>query len=185
MEQVDVVIAGLAKWLGYDTSRNTIASVLVAGRILRLCLGKPVLREGGVIILIGNCDGGIDTVACPSYPEVLDLYGRMGDAFRLENQYMEEFLLRDDYRKKYAYGYATHPIHPILLINSTPHLYDYLGKLIIATEENPEAVRKIGATWAEDFNHAWQMAEKIVGKNPRTLVLPTYCSKPWFKFAVK
>jgi predicted amidohydrolase len=60
-----------------------------------------------------------------------------------------------------------------------------LGKLIIATAENPEAVRKVGGTWAEDFDHAWEMAEKLVGKNPRCLVLPTFFTKFPFKFAVR
>ena len=185
VEQADVVIVGLPKWMGYDTSRNPFVFALTAGRILRLCLGKPVLREGGVIVQIGVCDGVIDTARCPSYPEVLDLYGRLGDPFRLEEQYMEDFLSRDGYLKKYSYGYAHHPIHPILLMNSTPYLDNYVGRWIIATAESPETVRKLGATWAKDFNQAWQITEKIVGKNPRTLVLPTYFSKPIFKFAVK
>ena len=185
VEQADVVIAGLPKWMRYDTSRNPIVCLFSAALILRFCLGKPVLREGGVIILIAVCDGGIDTVACPSYPEVLELYGRVADVRELEEQYLEEFLSRDDYIRKYTYGSALHPIHPILLFNPTQYVHDYVGKLIIATPEKPEAVRKIGATWAKDFNHAWQMAERIVGKNPRTLVLPTFFSRPPFKFAVK
>lgn len=185
-EQFDVVITGLPRWMGYDTSRNPIICLFSAARILRHYLGKPVLREGGVIIVNALCDGGIDSVGCPSHAEILDLYERLGyDARRLEEQHMEEFLLRDDYLNKYTYGYALHPIHPINLLNVSQYVHDYVGKLIIATAENPVAVRKTGASFAHDFSSAWQMAERIVGKNPRTLVLPTYFSKPPFLFAVR
>ncbi len=185
VDQADVVIAGLAKHMGYDTTRNPIICLFAGARILRVCLEKPVLREGGVMILVAQCDGGIDTVACPSHPEVLDLYGKIGDVRRLEEQYTEEFLAREDYIKKYTYGYAIHAIHPFNLLSVSQRLHDYAGKLIIATAENPEAVRKVGATWARDFTDAWRMAERIVGKNPRTLVLPNFFTRPSFKFAVK
>ena len=185
-EQADVIIAGLPKWVLYDTTRNPLICGTAASSILRMSIGNPTLREGGVIILIAVCDGYIDPDGVPSYAEVIDLYGKMGNTRRLEEKYLEEFLLReDDYLKKYKYGYAVHPVHPFWLFAEQQYVHDHAGKLIIATAENPEAVRKVGGTWAEDFGHAWQMAEKIVGKNPRCLVLPTFFTKFPFKFAVK
>ena len=184
-EQADVIVAGLPKWAIYDTTRNPMVCVSAASSILRMWVGNSILREGGVIILIATCDGYIDRDSLPSYPEVLDLYGKVGNARRLEEKYLEEFLVRDDYLKKYEYGYAAHPVHPFWLFAEQQYVHDHVGKLIMATAENPEAVRKVGGTWAEDFGQAWQMAEKVVGKNPRCLVLPTFFSKFPFKFAVK
>jgi lactate racemase len=184
-DQADVIVAGLPKWAIYDTTRNPMVCVSAASSILRMWVGKPILREGGVIILIALCDGTIDRDSLPSYPEVLDLYGKMGNARRLEEKYLDEFLAREDYLKQYNYGYAAHPVHPFWLFAEQQYVHDHVGKLIIATAENPEAVRKVGGTWAEDFGQAWQMAEKVVGKNPRCLVLPTFFSKFPFKFAVK
>jgi nickel-dependent lactate racemase len=186
VEQADVVVVGLPKWALYDTTRNPMICLNAAANILRNSLGKPILREGGVIILIAVCDGFIDTDALPSYPEVLDLYGKMGNAQRLEEKYLEEFLFfREDYLKKHMAGIANHPVHPFWLFAETQFVHDHVGKLIMATAENPEAVRKVGGTWAEDFNQAWQMAEKIVGKNPKTIVLPTFFTRVPVKFAVR
>jgi len=186
-EQADVIIAGLPRWCApYDTSRNPLVCVSAASSILRMWVGKPILREGGILILIAVCDGFIDTTALPSYPEVIDLFGKMGNAQRLEEKYLEEFLFfREDYLKKHMAGAANHPVHPFWLCAETQYVHDHVGKLIIATAENPEAVRKVGGTWAEDFGQAWKMAEKLVGKNPRCLVLPTFFSRFPFKFAVK
>jgi nickel-dependent lactate racemase len=184
-EQADVIVAGLPKWAVYDTTRNPLVCVSAASSILRAWVGKPILRKGGVLILIAVCDGYIDPDTVPSYADILDLYGKMGNARRLEEKYLDEFFLREDYLKKYRNGYAVHPVHPFWLLAEQNYVHDHLGKLIIATAENPEAVRKVGGTWAEDFDHAWKMAENLVGKNPRCLVLPTFFTKFPFKFAVR
>ncbi|MBW1847347.1 MAG: DUF2088 domain-containing protein [Deltaproteobacteria bacterium] len=186
VEQADVVVIGLPKWILYDTTRNPVICLNAAANILRNSLGRPVLREGGVLILIAVCDGFIDNDALPSYPEVLDLYGKMGNAQRLEEKYLEEFLFyREDYLIQHMAGNANHPTHPFWLFAETQFVHDHVGKLIIATAENPEAVRKVGGTWAEDFDQAWQMAEKLVGKSPKTLVLPNFFTNVPVKFAVK
>jgi nickel-dependent lactate racemase len=186
-EQADVIIAGLPKWCApYDTSRNPLVCLSAASTILRMSIGKPVLREGGVIILIGLCDGSIDTDALPSYPEVIDLFGKTGNASRLEEKYLDEYLFfKEDYLKRHMAGMANHPVHPFWLFAETQYVHDHVGKLIIATAENPGAVRKVGGTWAQDFSEAWRMAERIVGKNPKTIVLPTYFTKLPVKFMVK
>ncbi len=185
VEQADVVVAGLPKWVRYDTSDNPVIDFAAAAAIVRSWVGKPLLREGGVIILISTCNGHIDSDGLPSCTEVLDLYGKMGNASRLEEKYLDEFLVREDYLKKYSYGYGSHPTHPFWLFAQSQYVHDHVGKLIIATAENPEAVRKIGGTWTEDFDQAFKMAEKVVGRNPRVLVLPAYFTKPPIKFAVK
>jgi hypothetical protein len=184
-EQADVIVAGLPKWAVYDTTRNPLVCVSAASSILRAWVGKPILREGGVLILIAVGEGQIDADALPSYSEVIGLFGKMGNARRLEEKYLNEFLSREDYLKKYRYGYAVHPVHPFWLLAEQDYVHRHSGGLIMATAENPEAVRKVGGAWAEDFGDAWEMAEKVVGKNPRCLVLPTFFTKFPFKFAVK
>jgi hypothetical protein len=65
------------------------------------------------------------------------------------------------------------------------YLLDHAGKIIFAGDVNPEAVRKIGCTPARDFDQAWEMAEKIVGKNPKGVVVPDYLSRLKVQFDVK
>jgi nickel-dependent lactate racemase len=186
VDQADVVVLGVPKWALYDTSRNPLMCINSAAAILRNCLEKPLLREGGVMIVVAVCDGTIDTDALPSYPEVIDLYGKMGNANRLEEKYLEEFLYhRPEYLRKHMAGNANHPVHPFWLFAETQFLQDHVGKLIIATAEYPEAARKLGAAWAGDFDQAWKMAEQIVGKNPDTVVLPNFFTNAPLKFGVK
>ena len=138
------------------------------------------------MILVAFSDGHIDTDICPTYPEVIDLLIKVGNAQRLEEQYLEEYLFyKENYLKKYMAGLGHHPAHPFAGLLASQYLLDHVGKLIIATPENPGALRSFGVSWAEDFNQAWKMTEKVAGKNPKTVVLPSFLSKVPFKFAVK
>lgn len=186
VDQADVVVLGVPKWALYDTSRNPLMCINSAAAILRNSVGKPLLREGGVMILIAVCDGTVDTDALASYPEVMDLYGKMGNAQRLEEKYLEEFLYhRPEYLRKHMAGNSNHPVHPFWLFAETQFVHDHVAKLIIATAEYPEAVRRFGAAWAADFDQARAMAEQIVGKNPDTVVLPNYMTDAPLKFRVR
>lgn len=79
----------------YDTTRNPLVYVSAASSILRRWIGNPILDKE-VIILIAACDGYIDPDGVPSYAKVIDQYGKMDNARRLEEKYLEEFLLRED-----------------------------------------------------------------------------------------
>ena len=54
----------------------------------------------------------------------------------------------------------------------------------MAGTSNPGAFRAIGMSTAPNFDAAWKMAKKIVGESPRTVVAPTFWSKPRIKFRV-
>jgi hypothetical protein len=42
----------------------------------------------------------------------------------------------------------------------------------------------MGCVPAREFDEAWKMAEKVVGKNPKTLVFPNFWSKMRLLFEV-
>lgn len=54
---------------------------------------------------------------------------------------------------------------------------DHVSHVIFAGAKNPGAARKVGCTPAKDFDEAWRIAEKVVGKNPKTVVFPNFWSK--------
>lgn len=75
-------------------------------------------------------------------------------------------------------------MHPFWLFYEDQYLLDHAGKVIFAGEVNPEAVRKLGCTPARNFEEAMRMAEGLVGKNPRIVVVPHYYTKERLQFAV-
>jgi hypothetical protein len=152
--------------------------------VMRTWINKPVLRPGGILIGMVKCNGTIDKRRRPSDQEVWDLFGKVHSALDLFD-FEEEFLTREDYLYRYRHCYAVHPIHSFWMFYEDQYLLDHAGKIIFAGDVNPEAVRKIGCTPARDFDQAWAMAEKIVGKNPKGVVVPDYLSRLKVQFDVK
>ena len=59
-----------------------------------------------------------------------------------------------------------------------------LWEVKMAGTKNPGAFRKLGITPARDFSHAWEIATKITGTSPATVVAPTFWTRRQFKFDV-
>jgi lactate racemase len=182
--QADVMVAGLPIGQIYGETHNPILALTYMTMVMRTWVNKPILRPGGVFIGVVKCNGTIDTRRRPSDQEVWDLFGRVHSALDLFD-FEEEFLTREDYLYRYRYCHAVHPIHSFWVFYEDQYLLDHAGKVIFAGEVNPEAVRKLGCTPARDFDHAWGMAEQIVGKNPTVVVVPDYMSRLKIQFDVR
>jgi nickel-dependent lactate racemase len=174
--QVDIIIAGMAKYLLYGDTRNPIVNMVGATTILRSWRNKPILRKGGVIILVSKCDGYIDPEKHPSYIRALEFFKKAGSAQKLEEQYFENLIsderLLAPYREQNAYS----PVHPIWLFNENQYALDHSSKVIIATAEDEAAPARVGAQYAPTVEAALQQAMQVVGQSPRILVLPNYFS---------
>lgn len=182
--QADVLVVGLPIRQIYGDTHNPILALTYLTMVMRTWIKKPVLRPGGIIIGMVKCNGTIDKRRRPSDQEVWDLFGKVHSALDLVD-FEEEFLTREDYLYRYRHCHAVHPIHSFWMLYEDQYLLDHTGKIIFAGNVNPEAIRKLGCTPARDFDHAWEMAEKIVGKNPKVVVVPDYLSRLKVQYDVK
>ena len=196
--QADVLILSVPRFGLYGETTNPL--IALAGILAppRIGVNKPMLREGGVIIGIVRCTGHIDDVAHASYREVMELFGRCHNSWEMM-EYEEEFLHREDLIFKYRHCYSYAPIHPFWLLYESQYALDRASKVIFAgvpCRENPlappqlegkgpGAVRAIGITPTKDFDEAWKIAEKVVGKNPTVVACPEFWTTPRPRFMVK
>jgi hypothetical protein len=149
----------------------------------RFSPGKPVLREGGVVIGLSPSSGYIDPERYPAYQEVIDLYGRY-NSFTALVDHEQEFDNRPAYRHRYTHGYGYPPLHGFWLLYQCSYTQARAGAVIMAGTRNPGAFRALGITPAADFNQAWKIAARLVGPDPVTVVAPTFWSRRSFKFDV-
>ncbi len=174
--QADIIIAGLPRYYFYGDTRNPIINMIAATTILRSWRHKPILREGGTLILVSKCDGHIDPEKHPSYAKALELFNEAGSAGELEQRYFESLYSDKSLVEKYRRQNAYHPVHPIWLFNESQYALDHAGSVIIATAENPDAPKSVGGEYAPTFEEALARAMRSAGANPRVLVLPTFFS---------
>lgn len=198
--QADVFITGIPRYILYGESRNPLISLAAAASSFRSWINKPLIRDGGVVIALTYCDGVIDDRLHTSYRELIELYGSCFSAEEL-SLFEEEFRNRKDLIDKYRYAYGYAPTHPFWLFYESQYMLDTASKVIFAgipgmdnsmckgglvrNTKGQEAIRKIGGVPAKDFDHAWKLAEQIVGKNPKILACPEYWSNLPPQFLVK
>lgn len=174
--QADIIVAGVPRYVMYGDTRNPIINMVAATTILRSWRNKPILSEGGVVILVTRCDGHIDKVKHPSYLQGLELFGNLKTARALEDKHFESLISDKVLLRKYHEEHAYHPVHPIWLFNENQYALDHAGKIIFATAENPDTPAMVGAEYAETFEEALTQAVGFLGGNPRITVFPNYFS---------
>lgn len=174
--QVDILIIGLPYELGYDKSDNPGIACGSASRPLRMCRNKPLLREGGVVIVLGQCKGFISGRR-PGDSEALRLF-RNCFVHKELYEYSDAFWNNAEYLHKYRYEYAYSPIHSILACGDVAFLWKLTRETIFTGEVNPGVIREMGLTPARKFDEAFAKATEIVGKDANILVLPSYFHDP-------
>ncbi len=174
--QYDVIVAGLARYIFYGETRDPIISVLGATTIARAWRGRPILRKGGAMVLVTNCDGYQDAALHPSYAPALAAFSEAGHAHAVQDRF-QALRSHAGYLRSYRDQHAYHGVHPVWLLNENQYVLDQAGLLVFATSEPSAAAAAIGARCAPTFERAWEMVRAHCGANPRTLVLPTYFSR--------
>jgi len=180
--QADIVVVGLPRNIGYDTSDNPGVACIGAARPARIWRNKPILRENGVIIALGQCTGAISPRR-PSDPEALRLYRDCFGAKELYD-YVDAFCNNPEYLYKYRHEYAYSPIHGIFVMTNIDSLHKVARHTIFAGEVNPGVIREMGAIPARSFDEALAKATELVGKDADILVLPSYYHDPTPVFEV-
>ncbi len=174
--QADIIVIGLPRYIWYGDSRNPIMNILGATTVLRSWRGEPLLKKGGVVILVSKCDGHVDADKHPSYARALELFGDAGSADEFEKRHFEALYSDDDLVERYRNHHAYHPVHPVWLFNENQYALDHAARIIIATGENPDAPALVGAEHAATFDEALARAQEIVGADARIMALPSYFS---------
>jgi nickel-dependent lactate racemase len=182
--QGDILIMGLPQQELYGLTHNPLLALTYAAMPFRTWVNKPLIRKGGVVIILAKCNGSIDERIRPSDGEVIKLFGNCFSALDLRD-FKEEFLTREDLIYRYRHCNAFHPIHSIWLFYEDQYLLDHSGKVIFAGEVNPGAIRQLGCAPARDFDQAWNMALEVVGKKPDVLVVPRYFTRDRVQFFVE
>ncbi len=174
--QADVIVAGLPRYVWYGDTRNPIINILAATTIMRSWRNRPLLKQGGVVVLVSKCDGHIDSAKHPSYARALKLFGETGSAAALEEKHFESLLSDEGLLMKYHESNAYPPIHPIWLFNENQYAIDHAASVIIATAEDAAAPALVGAKHAATVEDAMASALKQTGRDARILALPNFFS---------
>ena len=114
------------------------------GYFFNLYRGKPLVREGGVLIMTHPTPWEFHPVHHPSYIDFFEqVLADTTDPVEIEPRYEKGFAEDEWYRHLYRTSYAYHGVHPFYMWYWGAHALQHLGRVIIVGGE-PRAVRRLG-----------------------------------------
>jgi hypothetical protein len=166
--QTDILTMGIPFICPYNPE-SIMNPVLVMcmglGYLFNMYRGKPLVREGGVVIMTHPTYADFHPVHHPSYIDfyeqvLVDTTDPAEMAVRWEKQYAQDEWYRHLYRTSYAY----HGVHPFYAWYWGAHGQQHAGKVIVVGGD-PQAVRRIGFTPASTLEDALEIATDTVGRS--------------------
>jgi len=168
--QSDVVVYGMGNNRDPYSKMSIINPILVRNFGMSYSFGLfqniPLVREGGIIILVHPCLRQFDALRYPSYVEMFErLIPQTQDPFELWEVYAEEYAHRPEFVHKYRYGFGFHGAHPLILWGQGAYGLKYMRKVFLAGATDPEAARMLGFEPFVTVEEAIAEADRLMGKD--------------------
>jgi hypothetical protein len=167
--QADVLLLGIPYLGPYNV--NSIMNPLLVynmllGYLFNLYRGKPLVREGGVLIGTHPMPEDFNELHHPSYIDLWnEAFPETNDIREIHERYEKRYAYDPWYRTLYRNSYAYHGAHPFTVLYWAAHALDHVADVILVGG-NPETTRRMGLGRANTVAEALQMAQDTVGPNP-------------------
>ncbi|HEX2314957.1 MAG TPA: lactate racemase domain-containing protein [Thermomonospora sp.] len=174
--QSDVLVLGLPYLSPYNVG-SVMNPILVAclglGYYFNMYRGRPLVREGGVLIMYHPMPAEFDPLHHPSY---IDFYEEVltqtTDPATIETKFEEQYATDPWYVHLYRNSHAYHGVHPFYMWYWGAHAREHLGDVICVGADRRTASR-LGFRAATTLADALEMAGETVGRSPGVTYLHT------------
>jgi hypothetical protein len=167
--QADVLTMGLPYICPYNVNsimNPVLVMCLGLGYFFNLYRNKPLVREGGVLVMSHPTPWAFHPVHHPSYIDFFEqVLTETTDPLEMEKRFERSFAEDEWYRHLYRTGYAYHGVHPFYMWYWGAHALEHLGGVIVVGGD-ARAVRRLGFKSASTLRDALEMAEDVVGRDP-------------------
>lgn len=167
--QTDVLTMGLPYICPYNVNsimNPILVMCLGLGYFFNLYRGKPLVREGGVLIMSHPTPWEFHPVHHPSYIDFFEeVLADTTDPHEMAQRYERRYAEDEWYRHLYRTSYAYHGVHPFYMWYWGSHALQHLGGVIVVGGD-VRAVRRLGFRPASTLQDALEMATDVVGPQP-------------------
>ncbi len=170
--QTDILVAGIPNLGPYSINSlmNPILVVnLAAGHLFNLSVGQPLVRRGGVLIIMHPMQRQFDEERHPSYLEFFDrVLADVRDPYLIQD-HEEEFASNEQYIERYQHQYAFHGVHPFHAWYWAIQGMEYLSRIIVVGARDAAVVERIGWDSASSLREAIDIARTTLNKSKPTV----------------
>jgi hypothetical protein len=167
--QSDVVTSGLP-YIGPYNVNSTLNPVLVMclalGYFFNLYQGRPLVRQGGVLIFTHPVTREFHPVHHPSYIDFFEeVLAETTDPDEMHRRFERAYAEDEWYTHLYRTSYAYHGVHPFYMWYWGAHALEHTGDVIFVGGDR-DACHRMGFRRADTMRDALEMAEQTVGRDP-------------------
>ncbi|HXH58656.1 lactate racemase domain-containing protein [Iamia sp.] len=167
--QTDILTLGLPYICPYNVNsimNPILVMCLGLGYFFNMYRGRPLVREGGVLIMSHPTPWEFHPVHHPSYIDFFEeVLADTTDPKLIAETYEKRYAEDEWYRHLYRTSHAYHGVHPFYMWYWGAHALAHLGSVIIVGGNVP-AVRRLGFRPASTMQDALEMATDTVGPQP-------------------
>ncbi len=164
--QTDILTMGLPYICPYNVNsimNPILVMCLGLGYFFNMYRGKPLVREGGVLIMSHPTPWEFHPVHHPSYIDFFEqVLSETKDPVEMSEKYEKQYAEDEWYRHLYRTSHAYHGVHPFYMWYWGSHALQHLGQVIIVGGD-PRSVRRLGFRPASTLQDALEMASDVVG----------------------
>ncbi len=155
--QTDILTMGLPYISPYNVN-SILNPILVAclglGYFFNLYRGKPLVREGGVLIMTHPTPWEFNPVHHPSYIDFFEqVLTETTDPIEVADRFEESFATDPWYIHLYRTGHAYHGVHPFYMWYWCAHALQHLGAVIVVGRRRAPP----STGWASGRRPPWPM----------------------------
>ncbi|MHB1344873.1 MAG: lactate racemase domain-containing protein [Thermoleophilia bacterium] len=172
--QGDILLMGVPHMSPYAVHAGMnplLAANLGLGYSFQFGRGEPLVRRGGIAILVTPCESGFDMVHHPSYErfwrEVLPV---TRDPLRMEAEFEPRFAADPALVDAYRRGWAYHPAHPFFAWYWMARALSHLRGVIVAGARDAAAVERMGFVSEPSIAAAVERARGELGARAEVIV---------------
>jgi hypothetical protein len=174
--QADILITGIPYISPYNVNSKALNPLLVQvmalGYFYHMYRKRPLLRDGGVLILTHPCSDHFDPVHHPSYIEFFNrLLPETRDAYTLEKKYQDEFAYNPSYVEMYRRGNAYHGAHPFYMWYWGQRGREKVGRVIAVGTDNTTVPELLGWETAGSLAEAVAMGRSSAGRSAQITMM--------------
>jgi len=167
--QSDILVLGLPYISPYNVNsvmNPILVHCLGLGYLFNLYRNKPLVKQGGVVIMFHPVPWEFHQIHHPSYIDFFEeVLAETTDPATLESKFEEKYATDPWYIHLYRTSHAYHGVHPFYMWYWGAHGRDHAGDVIFVGGD-AKAVARLGYRRAGTFTDALEMAKDTVGSSP-------------------
>ena len=159
-----LALPNISPYAAFSRMNPLLAANSALGYVFNLYMNRPVVRRGGVLVLMQPFLPGFHRRHHLPYIEFYErVLAETRDPREMETRFEEDFADRREYMEAYRHRHSYHGVHPFYVWYWCGLALEHLDRVIVVGVKRREVVERLGFEHAPSLAAAWDMAGESLG----------------------